>query len=75
MLLSLELTQHVSSFNVLFSLISFSDLICFLLICFVALGEGKSTTTIGLAQALGAHTGRKVLSSIQTFPSHQHINS
>jgi formyltetrahydrofolate synthetase len=25
-----------------------------------ALGEGKSTTTIGLAQALGAHCGRKV---------------
>ena len=24
------------------------------------LGEGKSTTTIGLAQALGAHIGRKV---------------
>lgn len=26
------------------------------------LGEGKSTTTIGLAQALGAHIGRKVKS-------------
>ena len=29
------------------------------------LGEGKSTTTIGLAQALGAHLGKKVYKIIQ----------
>jgi formyltetrahydrofolate synthetase len=29
------------------------------------LGEGKSTTTIGLAQALGAHLGRKTVACIR----------
>ena len=29
------------------------------------LGEGKSTTTIGLAQALGAHLGKKVFANIR----------
>lgn len=28
------------------------------------LGEGKSTTSIGLAQALGAHLGKKVRANI-----------
>lgn len=29
------------------------------------LGEGKSTTTIGLSQALGAHLGQKVMTCIR----------
>ncbi|RYG59101.1 formate--tetrahydrofolate ligase, partial [archaeon] len=29
------------------------------------LGEGKSTTTIGLAQALGAHLGKKTIACIR----------
>ncbi|MGE5249834.1 MAG: formate--tetrahydrofolate ligase [Bacteroidota bacterium] len=29
------------------------------------LGEGKTTTTVGLAQALGAHLGRKVITTIR----------
>ncbi|CAN0000064.1 unnamed protein product, partial [Choristocarpus tenellus] len=29
------------------------------------LGEGKSTTTIGLTQALGAHLGKKVFANIR----------
>mmetsp|Transcript_11814 Transcript_11814/g.21530 ORF Transcript_11814/g.21530 Transcript_11814/m.21530 type:complete len:692 (+) Transcript_11814:85-2160(+) len=29
------------------------------------LGEGKSTTTVGLSQALGAHLGKKVLTNIR----------
>lgn len=39
---------------------SFLLLLIYFNILYIALGEGKSTTTIGLAQALGAHTGRKV---------------
>lgn len=30
------------------------------------LGEGKSTTTVGLCQALGAHLGKKVRWSLQS---------
>jgi len=33
------------------------------------LGEGKTTTTVGLSQALGAHLGRKVFTAIRQ-PSH-----
>ncbi|MEO5888547.1 MAG: formate--tetrahydrofolate ligase, partial [Anaerolineales bacterium] len=29
------------------------------------LGEGKTTTTVGLSQALGAHLGRKVITAIR----------
>src|SRR5687768_11231202 len=29
------------------------------------LGEGKTTTTVGLSQALGAHLGKKVITAIQ----------
>ena len=29
------------------------------------LGEGKSTTTVGLCQALGAHLGRKVMTCVR----------
>ena len=29
------------------------------------LGEGKSTTTVGLCQALGAHLGRKVVTCVR----------
>jgi formyltetrahydrofolate synthetase len=29
------------------------------------LGEGKSTTTVGVCQALGAHLGRKVVTCIR----------
>ena len=29
------------------------------------LGEGKSTTTVGLCQALGAHLGRRVITCIR----------
>src|SRR4051794_994908 len=29
------------------------------------LGEGKTTTTVGLSQALGAHTGKKVFTCIR----------
>ena len=29
------------------------------------LGEGKTTTTVGLSQALGAHLGRKVFTAIR----------
>jgi formyltetrahydrofolate synthetase len=35
------------------------------------LGEGKSTTTIGLSQALGAHLGRKVLFMFLLYPCHK----
>jgi hypothetical protein len=36
-----------------------------LLLFFVSLGEGKSTTTIGLAQALGGHLERKTIACIR----------
>ena len=29
------------------------------------LGEGKSTTTVGLCQALGAHLGRKAVGTVR----------
>ncbi len=29
------------------------------------LGEGKSTTTVGLCQSLGAHLGRKVIACVR----------
>ena len=29
------------------------------------LGEGKSTTTVGLCQALGAHLGRKAVCNVR----------
>ena len=57
---------------VLIDLVCIGKLVLFTIVCLylgritpTPLGEGKSTTTIGLTQAIGAHLGRNVFACVR----------